>query len=144
MLALAMLATVAAGCVSAPPFASPGTSYPSDLAQAVSETNLTGAGVVSLQVPGAPPALVTIDEAVAIADGRAYGGSARGPIIAVARASARQTPAAPVKTVWVVVYGPGGLFEGQGRVETEAPIHVQIVLVDDQSGAVLSNYLTSG
>jgi hypothetical protein len=43
-----------------------------------------------------------------------------------------------------VVYGPGGLFEGQGRIETEAPIHVQIVLVDDQSGAVLSNYLTAG
>jgi hypothetical protein len=90
-------------------------------------------------VPDTLPApAVTADQALATADGYEAGGDDRGRLLGVARGRAPEYVNDPKRTVWVVVYGPGGTMPAEGPAAGgQSPIHLQIVLVDDQTGAFL-------
>jgi hypothetical protein len=49
----------------------------------------------------------------------------------------------PVKTVWAVAYGPGGQVPMMGPQGGSETISMQIVLIDDQSGASIRTYVRS-
>jgi hypothetical protein len=90
-----------------------------------------------------PPPAITSAAAAALASTHASGGPERGALLGVARGRATETPGSPLKTVWAVAYGPGGhipMLGPQGGSET---ISMQIVLIDDQSGALMRTYTRS-
>jgi hypothetical protein len=85
----------------------------------------------------APPAAITSGEAVADASSHALGGPDRGVLLGVARGRASESAGSPAKTVWVVAYGPGGQVPMNGPKGGSETISMQIVLVDDQTGAFM-------
>lgn len=91
----------------------------------------------------APPPVITSGEAVAVASAHALGGPDRGPLLAVARGRASESAGAPVRTAWVVAYGPGGQVPMNGPQGGSETISMQIVLIDDQSGAFMRTYTMS-
>jgi hypothetical protein len=97
-------------------------------------------GPLPADVP--PPATPSTD-AVAVASGHASGGPDRGPLLGVARGRATETVGAPVKTVWAVAYGPGGQVPMTGPQGGSETISMQILLIDDQSGAHMRTYTRS-
>jgi len=117
-------------------------SFASDLSSAVSSSDMAAAKIGELPA-GAPAAAITASQAVATANENAEGAAARGSILAVARATAKQFDDAtsPVRTVWVIAYGPGGTTPNMGPSGGEAPIAFQLVIVDDQTGAFLRGYI---
>jgi len=143
---LAPLLALSAACSVRVVTPSPTSSYPSDLSAIVSPADLGDAGIVATVLPtDAPPAVVAIDAAVATSDAQALGGPNRGPVLAVGRAMFEMGGSGPSRTVWVVIYGPGGLVPNAGPGGgTSAPISRQIDVVDDQSGVWLTGQITSG
>jgi hypothetical protein len=91
----------------------------------------------------APPPVITSGEAVAVASAHALGGPDRGPLLAVARGRASESAGSPVKTVWAVAYGPGGQMPMMGPQGGSETISMQIVLIDDQTGAFMRTYTRS-
>jgi len=49
----------------------------------------------------------------------------------------------PVKTVWAVAYGPGGQAPMNGPQGGSETISMQIVLIDDQTGALMRTFTRS-
>src|SRR5689334_20912484 len=136
---LIALALVASGCdtltallPSSPPVA---IALP---AGALSPDVLADEHVDLSPVPDTLPApAVTADQALATANGYEAGGDDRGRLLGVARGRAHQYSNDPLRTVWVVVYGPGGTMPAEGPPGGQSPIYLQIVLIDDQSGEFL-------
>ena len=93
--------------------------------------------------PDAPPPAITSGAAVAVASAHASGGPDRGALLGVARERASESAGAPVKTVWAVAYGPGGQVPMNGPQGGSETISMQIVLIDDQSGAFMRTYTRS-
>lgn len=126
-----LAALVLAGCTQAPASAS----FGSDLSTAVSPSDMVAAKIGALPASAAGPA-ITATEAVATADENAGGAAARGSVVAVARATAKRFDDAtsPVRTVWVVAYGPGGRTPNMGPSGGDAPIAFQLMIIDDQTG----------
>ena len=91
----------------------------------------------------APPPAITSAAAVADASAHAMGGPERGPLLGFARGRASESAGLPVKTVWVVAYGPGGQVPMEGPQGGSETISMQIVLIDDQTGAFMRTYVTS-
>ena len=91
----------------------------------------------------APPPAITSGAAVTLASAHALGGPDRGSLLGVARGRASETAGSPAKTVWAVAYGPGGQVPMNGPQGGSETISMQIVLIDDQSGATVRAYLRS-
>jgi hypothetical protein len=91
----------------------------------------------------APPAAITSGAAVAIASTHTSGGPDRGVFLGFARGRASESAGSPVKTVWVVAYGPGGQVPMMGPQGGSETISMQIVLIDDQTGTFMRAYLRS-
>jgi hypothetical protein len=113
-------------------------------ARAIGADDAARAGVDLGRLPAdAPPPAITSGAAVALASAHASGGPDRGVLLGVARGRASESAGSPVRTVWAVAYGPGGqvpMMSPQGGFET---IQMQIVLIDDQSGAFIRTYTRS-
>jgi hypothetical protein len=108
---------------------------------AVSSGDLAAAGVAATSVDaGAPPPKVTLVAAEASAFERAFGAGDRGPVVTAGRAMAKANddPTTSARTAWVIVIGPGGLFQPQGPERTPTPIQLQIIVVDDPTGDVVA------
>jgi len=143
--AAALLVLTAAGCASTAPSPTPPLAYSADLVTALTPAELRDADLVATTVPSdAPPAAISADMAVATSDGHVAGGSARGRILAVARAVYQQGGSGPTRTVWAVVYGPGGAIANLGPLGGSSPIDLQVNVIDDQTGAFVSGYVASG
>jgi hypothetical protein len=91
----------------------------------------------------APSPAITSGAAVALASAHASGGPDRGAVLGVARGRASETVGSPVKSVWAVAYGPGGQMPMMGPQGGSETISMQIVLIDDQSGAFMRTYVRS-
>jgi hypothetical protein len=91
----------------------------------------------------APPPAITSGAAVTLASAHAVGGPDRGSLLGVARGRASETAGSPAKTVWAVAYGPGGQVPMNGPQGGSETISMQIVLIDDQTGAFMRAYLRS-
>lgn len=133
---------VAAGC-GGPAGTSLSPLYPTDLGVLSAEDAATAKIDISPLPDGVPPPKVDRSATAAIAVANV--GAARGDILAVGRARARQfdDPASPLRTVWVVVFGPGGQVPITGPQGGSARIVLQLVLVDDQTGEFLRSYIKS-
>jgi hypothetical protein len=140
MIRLLAIATalLIAGCAQA----QSGASFSSDLSSAVSPSDMAAAKIGTLPAGAVAPA-ITASKAVATADENAGGAAARGSILAVARATAKQFDDvnSPVRTVWVIAYGPGGTTPMMGPSGGEAPIAFQLMIVDDQTGEFVRGYI---
>jgi hypothetical protein len=92
-----------------------------------------------------PAARITDAEAVTVARRHTLGGPAAGPITGVVRAMARPDASPAERTVWVVVFGPGGTVPVPAIAASEAPsvIRSQVVVIDDKSGAFLRSAVES-
>ncbi len=117
----------------------------------VSSQDLTAAGVdVMRPVDAWPAPKVAASAAVTTAELQLAAPKDHGPLLAVGRGTARQfdDPASPIRSVWVVAFGPGGEVPLQGPAggsqPLSAPIALQLVLIDDQSGGFLRAYIKSG
>ena len=78
---------------------------------AVSSQDLAAAGVeVTAPVNAWPAPKVTTTAATTTAEPQLAAPKDHGPLLAVGRGTARQfdDPTSPIRTVWVVAYGPGG------------------------------------
>jgi hypothetical protein len=91
----------------------------------------------------APPPAITSGAAVTLASAHALGGPDRGAVLGVARGRASETAGSPAKTVWAVGYGPGGQVPMEGPAGGSETISMQIVLIDDQTGAFMRTYTRS-
>jgi hypothetical protein len=91
----------------------------------------------------APSPVITPAAAVALASTHALGGPHRGPLLGVARGRVSETAGSPVRTVWAVAYGPGGQVPMEGPQGGSETISLQIVLIDDQTGAFMRTYVRS-
>ncbi len=91
----------------------------------------------------APPPAITSAAAVAAASTHTSGGPDRGALLGVARGRASESAGSPVETVWAVAYGPGGQVPMMGPQGGSETISMQIVLIDDQSGAFMRTYTRS-
>ena len=91
----------------------------------------------------APSPVITPAAAVALASTHALGGPDRGAPLGVARGWASESAGSPVKTVWAVAHGPGGQVPMEGPQGGSETISMQIVLIDDQTGAFIRSYVRS-
>ena len=91
----------------------------------------------------APPPAITSASAVTFASAHALGGPDRGALLGVARGRASESAGAPLKTVWAVAYGPGGHVPMMGPQGGSETISMQIVLIDDQTGAFMRTFTRS-
>ena len=91
----------------------------------------------------APPPAITSAAAVADASAQAMGGPDRGALLGVARGRVSETAGSPVKTFWAVAFGPGGQVPMEGPQGGSETISMQIVLIDDQTGAFMHTYVRS-
>ena len=90
-----------------------------------------------------PPAAITSEAAVTVASTHVSGGPDRGAVLGVARGRASESAGAPAKTVWAVAYGPGGQVPMEGPQGGWEGISMQIVVIDDQTGAFMRTYVRS-
>ena len=137
---LVAIALVAAGCDTLSTlFPSPAPVAIQLPAGALSPDVLADEHIDLSPVPDTLPApALTADQALATANGYEAGGDLRGRLLGVARGRAPQYVNDAKRTVWVVVYGPGGTMPAEGpAAAAQSPIHLQIVLIDDQSGEFL-------
>lgn len=110
---------------------------------------LADAGVqVGGNVSALQPAIVAAETAEQTALTYAFDQTHAGQVIAVGRDLGRRDddPSTPTRTVWVVVLGAGGTVPVMGpNGGTPSPIDYQILLVDDQTGALLRGpHIVSG
>jgi hypothetical protein len=91
----------------------------------------------------APTPAISSAAAVAVASAHALGGPDQGALLGVARGRASESVGSPAKTVWAVAYGPGGQVPMNGPQGGSETISMQIVLIDDQSGAFMRTYTRS-
>ena len=56
---------------------------------------------------------------------------------------ASESAGSPAKTVWAVAYGPGGQVPMEGAQGGWEAISMQIVVIDDQTGAFMRTYVRS-
>ena len=139
-----VVSLVAAACVQAGASAAPGsTSVSSDLSL-LSLAVISQVKVDTGPLPsGAPAPKVDASTAIKTATANLYG--EHGPLLALGRGRAKKFEDAtePVRTVWVAVFGPGGTVPLQGPDGGLAPISLQVVLIDDQSGEFLRDDIES-
>jgi hypothetical protein len=139
-----VVSLVAAACMQAAASAAPGsTSVSSDLSL-LSPAVISQVKVDTGPLPsGAPAPKVDASTAIKTATANLYG--EHGPLLALGRGRAKKFEDAtePVRTVWVAVFGPGGTVPLQGPDGGWAPISLQVVLIDDQSGEFLRDYIES-
>ena len=91
-----------------------------------------------------PPAKFTEAQARDAATRHAVGGPAAGPVLQVVRAMAHPTESQPARTAWIVVIGPGGTVPVPAVAQSSPlPIKFQIIVLDDQTGAFISDYIGS-
>ena len=146
-----LVALLVGGCVAAgagASFENPGASGSADASPPALNLDAGEAARAQFDLSAlpasAPPPAVAAEAAVRTAEANAMGGPLRGPLLGVGRGRAAPDAVSPVKTVWVVEFGPGGQVPLNGPNGGTAPILLQIVAVDDQTGEFMRSYIKSG
>jgi hypothetical protein len=131
------LAWIASACSASPSGTGASGANPGDiLTPAVAGENLIDLGTIPASLPGAK---IKESEAISIARQHAMGGPNAGSVRGTVRAMAQPDQSQAERTVWVVVFGPGGNVPVPAIAASEPPLLIlyQLVLIDDQTGAFL-------
>jgi hypothetical protein len=137
------LAWLTSACSASPASTGASGASPGDiLTPTVARDDLIDLGTIPASLPGAK---IKESEAISIAQQHAMGGPNAGTVREVVRAMAQPDQSQAERTVWVVVFGPGGTVPVPAIAASEAPsvILYQLVLIDDQTGAFLRGSVKS-
>jgi hypothetical protein len=140
---VASLAWLTSTCSASPAATGASGANPGDiLTPAVAREDLINLGAIPASLPAAK---IKESEAASIARQHAMGGPNAGAVREIVRAMAQPDQSQTERTVWVVVFGPGGTVPVPAIAASESPsvILYQLVLIDDQTGAFLRGSVKS-